>query len=77
MGNLFSDPRPALPLVSSPPSRSGERHFCSLHDRAGREGGLIAAAAALIAIEPPAIDESMPRAIAARTAESIRSASLL
>ena len=32
----------------------GEWQFCGLHDRAGRECGVMAAVAALIALEPPA-----------------------
>lgn len=56
---------------------SGERKFCGLNDRAGREGGLMVAAAALIALEPPAIDEPMLVAITApRTEEAIWPASL-
>lgn len=55
----------------------GEWQFCGLHDRAGRECGLMAAVAALIALEPPAVDEPMLVAIAAGTAEPIRPTSLL
>ena len=42
-----------------------------LHDRAGRKGGTIAAAAALIPVKPLAIDELMLMAIAALTSETI------
>lgn len=55
----------------------GEWQFCGLHDRASRECRLMAAAAALIALEPPAIDQTMLLAIAAGTAEAIRPTSLL
>ena len=55
----------------------GQRQFCGLHDRAGRERGLMAAVATLITLEPPAVDETMLMAIAARAAETIRPASLL
>ena len=54
----------------------GEWQFCGLHDRAGRERGLMAAVATLIALEPPAVDEPMLMAIAAGTAEPIRPTSL-
>ena len=56
---------------------SSERQLGCLHDRAGRERCLMAAAAALIALEPPAVDEPMLMAIAAGTAEPIRPTSLL
>ena len=49
------------------PSR--QRQFRGLHDRASRERGLMAAAAALIALEPAAIDQSMLMAIAVGTTE--------
>lgn len=55
----------------------GEWQFCDLHDRAGRERGLMAAVATLIAIEPPTVDEPMLMAISARTAEPTRAARLL
>ena len=48
-----------------------------LHDRAGREGGLMAASTALIALKPPAIDKSMLIALATQTPEPIGPASLL
>lgn len=48
-----------------------QRQFGGLHDRAGREGGLMAAGTALIAIEPPAIDHPMLVALATRTPEPI------
>ena len=38
-----------------------------LHDRAGREGGLMAAGTALITLEPPAKYQSMLVALATRT----------
>ena len=55
----------------------GQRQLGGLHDRAGRERGLMAAVATLIAFEPPAVDEPMLMVIAAGTAEPIRPASLL
>ena len=55
----------------------GQRQFGGLHDRAGRDRGLMATAAALIALEPPAVDKPMLLAIAAWTAESIRPTCLL
>ena len=55
----------------------GQRQFGGLHDRAGRERGLMAAVATLIALEPAAIDQPMLMAIAARTAEPIGPARLL
>jgi len=55
----------------------GQRQLGGLHDRAGRDRGLMAAAAALIALEPPAVDKPMLLAIAAGTAEPIRPTSLL
>ncbi len=55
----------------------GEWQFCGLHDRAGRERGLMAAVATLIALEPPAIDQSMLMTIAAGKAEPIGPARLL
>ena len=48
-----------------------------LHNRAGREGGLMAAGPALIALEPPAIDQTMLVTLATRTAEPIGPAGLL
>ena len=48
-----------------------------LHDRAGREGGLVAAGTALIALKPPAIDKPMLAALTTRTPEPIGPASLL
>jgi hypothetical protein len=48
-----------------------------MHDRAGREGGLMAAATALIALKPPAIDKPMLFPLATRTPEPIGPASLL
>ena len=55
----------------------GEWQFCGLHDRAGRERGLMAAVATLIALEPAAIDQPMLMAIAAGTAEPIGPACVL
>ena len=55
----------------------GQRQFCGLHDRASCERGLMAAGAALIALESAAVDEPMLMAIAAGTAEPIRPARLL
>lgn len=55
----------------------GQWQFGGLHDRAGRERRLMAAAATLIALEPPAIDQPMLLAIAAGTAEPIGPARLL
>jgi len=48
-----------------------QRQLGGLHDRAGREGGLMAAGTALIALEPPAIDQPMLAALATRTPEPI------
>lgn len=48
-----------------------------LHDRAGREGGLMAAGTALIALKPPAIDKPMLAALTTRISEPIGPASLL
>jgi hypothetical protein len=48
-----------------------------MHDRAGREGGLMAAATALIALKPPPIDKAMLFALATRTPEPIGPARLL
>ena len=56
---------------------SGERQLGGLHDRAGRERGLMSAGSALIALEPAAIDQPMLMTSAARTTESIRPAGLL
>jgi hypothetical protein len=56
---------------------SGERLLGGLHDRAGRECGLMAAGSALIAFEPAAIDKAMLMASAARTAEPIGPAGVL
>jgi hypothetical protein len=56
---------------------SGQRQFGGLHDRAGRERGLMAAVATLIELEPPAIDQPMPMTIAAGPAEPIGLACLL
>jgi len=55
----------------------GQWQFGGLHDRAGRESGLMAAVATLIALEPAAIDQPMHRAIAAGTAVPIGPARLL
>jgi hypothetical protein len=55
----------------------GQRQFCGLHDRPSRERGLMAAGAALITLEPPAIDEPMLMATAAGTVEPIGPASFL
>jgi hypothetical protein len=54
-----------------------QRQFGGLHDRASRECGLMAAGTALIALEPPAVDEPMLMAIAAGTVEPIGPASFL
>jgi len=54
-----------------------QRQLGGLHDRAGRERGLMSAAAALIALEPTAIDQPMLLSIAAGTAKPIRPSSLL
>jgi hypothetical protein len=56
---------------------SSERQFCSLHDLASREGGLMAAAAALLVLEPVATDLALLMAFAARTAEPIGPAGFL
>jgi hypothetical protein len=56
---------------------SGQQQLAGLQDRAGRERSLMAAAAALIAFEPPAVNESMLMTIAAGTAEPFRPLSLL
>ena len=48
-----------------------------LHDRAGSEGGLMAATTALITLEPPAINQPMLMALATRTPEPIGPAGLL
>lgn len=55
----------------------GEWQFCGLHDRAGRECGLMAAVATLIALEPAALDQPMHMAIAAGRVEPIGPARLL
>ncbi len=44
---------------------------------AGRDGGLMAAGPALIALEPPAIDQPMLMALATRSPEPIGPAGLL
>ena len=49
----------------------GERKPGRRHDRVGCECGLMAAAAALIPLEPAAVDEPMREALAARTTEAI------
>ena len=49
----------------------GQRQLGGLHDRAGRERGLMAAVATLIVLEPPVLDQSMLLTIAAGTAEPI------
>ena len=56
---------------------SDQWEFGGLHDRAGREGGLNAAGRALIALEPPALDQPMLVALTTRTPEPIWPASLL
>ena len=56
---------------------SCERQLGGLHDRACREGGLMAAGTALIALKPPAMDKPMLVALATRTAEPIGPAGLL
>ena len=56
---------------------SVEWQLGGLHERAGGERGLMAAGAALIALEPPAVNEPMHVAIAAWTAEPIGPARLL
>ena len=56
---------------------SGQSEPCGLHDRAGREYGLMAAVAAWIALEPPAINKPMLMAIAAGTTKPIRPVNLL
>ncbi len=48
-----------------------------LHDCPGCEFGLMAAVAALISLEPAAVDELMLGGLATRTPEAIRSASFL
>ena len=55
----------------------GQWQLGGLHDRAGRERGLMAAVATLITLEPPAIDQSMLMAIAVGTAEPIGPARFL
>jgi len=55
---------------------NAQRKFGGLHDRTGREGGLMAEVAALITLELPAVDEAMPMAFAAGAAEPIGPASL-
>ena len=56
---------------------SDQREFDGLHGRVGREVGLMATATALIALEPPAIDQPMLVALATRTPEPIGPAGLL
>ena len=56
---------------------SCERQLGGLHDRACREGGLMTAGTALIALKPPAIDKPMLVALTTRTPEPIGPASLL
>ena len=56
---------------------SGQRKPCGLHDRAGRKGSLMAAVAALITFEPPAMNKPMLMAVAAGTTKPIRPANLL
>ena len=55
----------------------GQRQFGGLQDRAGRERGLMAAGAALVTLEPPAVHEPMIMALATRAAEPIGPARLL
>lgn len=54
-----------------------QRQLGGLHDCAGRERSLMAEAVALITLEPPAIDQAMLVAAAARTLEAIGPASCL
>jgi len=51
------------------PAEMCDKLLGGLHDRAGRECGLMTAGSALIALEPAAIDQSMLMAAAPRTAE--------
>lgn len=54
-----------------------QREFSGLFDRAGRKGGLMAAATALVMLEPPAIDQPLIMALETRTPEPIGPAGLL
>ena len=56
---------------------SGERQLGGLHDRTGRERGLMTAGSALIALEPAPINQAMILASAARTTKTIGPAGLL
>ena len=66
-------------LDRRPGTRVGSGSYCyaeayglgGLHDRSGCEDGLMTACTALIALEPPAIDQPMLAAIATRTPERI------
>ena len=71
------DPRLGLANQIEGQEQGGQRQLGRLHDRAGREGGLKAAVAALIGLVPPAVDEAMLLAISARATEPIRPLSLL
>ena len=54
-----------------------QRQLGGLHDRPGRESALMAAGTALIALEPPAIDQPMLVALATRTLVPVRPAGFL
>jgi len=71
------DARFGLPDQIESLKPSGERQFGGLHDRAGRECGLMAAGTALITLEPAAIDQSMLMTSAARTTKPIGPAGFL
>lgn len=55
----------------------GEQQLGGLYEHADRESGLMAAGAALIALEPAAIDEPMLVAVAARAVKPISHTDLL
>ena len=77
MGPVAARPPLGLADLIEGKEPGGQRQLGGLHDRAGRERGLMAAAAALITLEPPAVDKPMLLAIAVGTAEPIRPTSLL
>ena len=66
------DPSLGLPNQIESQEPDGQRQLGGFHDRAGRERDLMATGSALVALEPPPVDQAMLMPTTARASEAIR-----